>query len=268
MEQERNPIVLPEQIERRLTGKAYTADKTGMSKARVLIFDDCVLKIAPYEPKNEETVEVMRWLAGKLPVPEVLCYERDETHQFLLMSRLKGKMACDPYYLERPKELIRLLAETIRMLWSVDTADCPRRRDPEYELQEARFRVEHNLVDVNNVEPETFGEGGFRDPAALLAWLENNRPSYEPVLSHGDLCLPNILIDRGRIGGLIDLGETGIGDKWRDLALCCRSLRRNAQGAFGGKVYPNAREELLMEALGVARDAEKIRYYLLLDELF
>lgn len=259
---------IPGRMKEMIAGKPFAAADIGLSEAKVMVFDDCVLKIAPYQEKNEETVEVMRWLENKLPVPKVLCYERDAERQYLLMSRIPGKMACDAYYLERPKELAERLAEAIRMLWRVDVSDCPRSRDIDAELRAARIRVEKHLVDPGKVDPATFGEGGFRDPEQLLDWLENNRPDYEPVLSHGDLCLPNIFIDNGKISGFIDLGDMGIGDKWRDIALCFRSLKWNAEGAYGGKAYPDTRPELLFEALGIAPDQEKIRYYLLLDELF
>ncbi len=268
MEKEYPAAGIPEAIRQRIAGKSFRADDVGMSKAKVLVFDDCVLKIAPFQQKNEETVEVLRWLEDKLPVPRVLCCESDGERQYLLMSRLSGKMACDGEYLSRPKELAESLAEAIRMLWRVDVSDCPRSRDLDAELREARFRVEHGLVDLNRAEPGAFGPEGFRDPRALLDWLEAHRPSYEPVLSHGDLCLPNILLDGGRVSGFLDLGDTGVGDKWRDLALCWRSLRWNAEGAYGGKVYPDARPELLFEALGLAPDRDKLRYYLLLDELY
>lgn len=259
---------VPESIRQRISGKAYQTDETGLSGSQIAVFDDCVLKIVPYRKKNEETVSVMRWLENKLPVPRVLCYECDAERQYLLMSRMPGKMACDPCFLERPKELAALLAETIRMLWSVDVSDCPRSMDLDALIREARFRVENHMVDMDRVEPTTFGPGGFKDPEHLLDWLEHNRPDFEPVLSHGDLCLPNILIDKGRISGLIDLGATGIGDKWNDVALCCRSLKWNAEGVYGGSAYPDTRAELLFEALGIAPDTEKIRYFLLLDELF
>ena len=259
---------LPEKIRQMTAGKAFRENRDGMSGDRVLVFDDCVLKIAPYQQKNEDTVSVMRWLEGRLPVPKVLCYERDPEYQYLLMTRVKGRMACDPYYMERPKELTARLAEGLKMLWSVDVTDCPRSRTADAELKEARYRVENGLVNLENVEPTTFGKDGFRDPAELLDWLEHNRPSCEPVLSHGDFCLPNIFIDGGKVSGLIDLGATGAGDKWRDIALCYRSLRWNAEGAYGGNVYPDVRSEMLFDALGIAPDMEKIRYYILLDELF
>ena len=251
-----------------ISGKVFQTDDVGLSKAQIMVFDNCVLKIEPYQKKNVETVRVMRWLENKLPVPKVLSYEYDSEREYLLMSRMPGKMACDAYYLERPQELAERLAEAIRMLWNVDVSDCPRIRDLDAELKEARCRVENRLVDMDHVDPTTFGAGGFKDPEHLMDWLEHNRPNYEPTLSHGDLCLPNIFIDHGRISGLIDLGDTGVGDKWRDIALCCRSLKRNAEGAYGGNVYPDIRAQALFDALGIAPDFEKIRYYLLLDELF
>lgn len=261
-------MVLPDRIKELVSGKGCRADTVGMSKARIFVFDDCVLKIEKACKKNDETIAMMRWLEGKLPAAKVICCERDETYQYLLMSRIPGKMSCDGCFLSRPKELADRLAEALRLLWQVDTSHCPRIRDLDAELQEARFRVENGLVDVDNAEPTTFGPGGFRDPEDLLQWLEANRPDYEPVLSHGDLCLPNIFIDGGRIGGFVDLGECGVGDRWRDIALCCRSLQRNAEGAYGGRAYPGIGPQMLFDALGMGPDPKKLRYYLLLDELF
>ncbi|MBQ1377780.1 MAG: aminoglycoside 3'-phosphotransferase [Lachnospiraceae bacterium] len=261
-------LKLPETIRRLIDGKPYTEDDIGMSGSGILIFDDCVLKIMDRREKNDDQVKIMRWLEGKLPAPKVLCYEKDEEHQYLLMSKVPGIMACDNYYLEHPGELLPLLAEAFRMLWRTDISDCPCVRDLDAELAEARYRVENGLVDVDDVEPETFGKDGFKDPAALLQWLEENRPDYEPVLSHGDFCLPNILIDKGKISGFIDLGDTGIGDKWRDIALGYRSLKHNFDGTFGGKVYEDFDPDSLFEALGIEPNQEKLRYYTLLDELF
>ena len=261
-------LVLPARIRQKISGKAYQANGIGLSGASVLMMDDCVLKIAPYRKKNEETVEVMRWLEGKLPVPKVLAYECEGDRQYLLMSRVPGKMACDPFCMERPETLISGLAEALKLLWSVDVTGCPRIRSMDTELEEARYRVENHLVNMDNAEPSTFGPRGFKDPEDLLHWLEQNRPPYEPVLSHGDFCLPNVFFDGGRISGFIDLGDTGVGDKWRDIALCYRSLRWNAEGVYGGSVYPDIRSEKLFDALGIAPDPEKLRYYILLDELF
>lgn len=258
---------IPENIRRLISGKEYRTDDTGRSGAKILVFDDCVLKIERTCQKNVDTVRVMRWLEGKLPVPRVIRWEQDAAYQYLLMSKVPGRMSCDERCMSRPRELIERLAEALMMLWSVDIHGCPRTRDPETELNEARYRVENHLVDVSDAQPDTFGPGGFRDPEALLLWLEDNRATYEPTLSHGDLCLPNIFLDGGRVSGFIDLGATGVGDRWRDIALCYRSLRANAAGAYGGRTYPDVEPDMLFSALGIAPDREKIRYFILLDEL-
>ena len=259
---------LPEKIRSIIRGKTYTAENTGMSGSGVYISDDTVLKIEPYTDKTAETVGIMRWLNGKLPVPEVKEHCISGGKSYLLMSKVSGKMSCDEYYLERPDELLTLVAEGLKMLWSIDISDCPRVRDVDTELSEARVRVENSLVDTTKLRPHSRGKNASGDPDALLEWLENNRPSYEPVLSHGDYCLPNIFLDNGRVSGFIDLGDCGIGDKWRDIALCWRSLKNNTDGTFGGKVYPGFNADILFEKLGVVPDHEKLKYYLLLDELF
>jgi aminoglycoside phosphotransferase len=41
-------------------------------------------------------------------------------------------------------------------------------------------------------------------------------PGY--VLIHGDFCLPNVLVEEGRLAGLLDVGQAGLGDPRDDLA--------------------------------------------------
>lgn len=53
-------------------------------------------------------------------------------------------------------------------------------------------------------------------------------------------------------------------DRYQDIALCCRSLRHNPEEISRCPFD----EDLFFHELGVARDAEKIRDYILLDELF
>ena len=259
---------MPENIQRITTGKPYTQSDVGMSGSQVLMFEDMVLKIEERSDYVEKQVRIMRWLEGKLPAPKVLAFEIREDKSYLLMSRVYGDMACTEYYLEHPQVLLKALAEALRMLWALDISDCPNLRDLDAELAEAKYRVENGLVDVDNMEPATLGEGGFESPAHLLQWLEDNRPENEIVFSHGDFCLPNVLLMDGEVSGFIDLGDAGVGDKWRDIALCYRSLKHNFDGTFGGKVYEDFNPDMLFEALGLEPDWEKLNYYILLDELF
>ena len=259
---------MPLRIQAWVDNKPFTVDDIGRSGNQVLIFDDMVLKIEDSSETMAEQVKLMRWLEGKIPVPHVIAYEEEGGKSYLLMSRVGGKMSCDIDYLEHPQTLSEALASGLKMLWAVDISECPSIRNLDVVLEEARIRVENNLVDVDDAEPTTFGKGGFESPEHLLQWLEEHRPSFEPVFSHGDYCLPNIFLENGRVNGFIDLGKAGIGDKWNDIALCYRSLKHNFDGTYGGKGYEDFNPDLLFEKLGLEPDWEKMKYYLLLDELF
>ncbi len=260
-------IDIPESILLLTAGKDFTADDTGKSGSIVYIYDDMVLKADSNTENAEKTLKITKWLDGRLPVPEIIAHEVKDGVSFLLMTRIKGMMTCEPCFMEKPDELYGYLTDSIRMLWNTDISDCPVDNSPDIKLRQAEYRVEHGLVDIADCEPETFGKGGFRDPEDLLKWLENNKPSYDPVLSHGDFCLPNILVKDGRISGFIDTGDMGVADRWQDLALCHRSLRHNADGHYG-KRYDNIDADILLDLLGIYPDPEKLRYYILLDELF
>jgi len=93
-------------------------------------------------------------------------------------------------------------------------------------------------------------------------------PEEEQVLSHGDFCLPNVFGMKERVSGYIDLGKMGIADKWCDIALCYRSMSHNYSGRYHGRSYTDFDDLLLFRELGIEPDWEKIRYYILLDELF
>lgn len=166
------------------------------------------------------------------------------------------------------KTQVKLLADALKMLWSVDISACPSDAGLDKKLSLARYNVEHGLADTENVQPSTYGENGFKNPEELLSWLYENRPDEELTLSHGDFCLPNIFLNDSGVTGIIDLGKTGIADKWCDIALCYRSLSNNYDGRYSGQAYSGLDDLMLFKELGLMPDWEKIRYYILLDELF
>lgn len=263
-------LILPDKIKSLLNDEKYIVDDVGMSASTVILLEDKVLKIQEMSEEAENEYHFMEWLQDKLPVPEILEYQIVEDRAYLLMTKVPGKMACDDEYMNNPEQLTTMLAEGLRMLWKVDVRNCPYIWNLEKKLKQATFAVEHNLVDVNNVEPDTFGENGFKSPHHLLEWLEKNRPDEDdPVFSHGDMCLPNIFAYGSKITGFIDFGRAGIADRWQDIALCYRSLIHNFEGRYnGGHQYKGFSPDMLFEKLGIEPDREKLRYYILLDELF
>ncbi len=261
-------IFVPQSIRALLPRQDFSQDRIGMSQANVLLFPDRVLKIqdASQEARGEATM--MRWLQDKIPVPELLGYEEADGTSYTVMTRISGEMACGEFWMGQPKALVRILAESLKLLWSTDISGCPADRSLDQKLALAAQNVALGLVDTDNVEPETFGPGGFRDPEALLHWLVDNRPPEEPVLSHGDFCLPNVFLNGNGLSGFIDLGRCGVADKWCDIAILCRSLHHNFSGYYDRRIYPGYDESQLFRELEIQPDPELLRYYILLDELF
>ena len=260
---------LPENIRKLLGGQSFTGNDVGMSGAEVYMFPEYVLKIQPHTKETENEYEIIKWLKGRIPVPEIVEYGLRDGKSYTLMTRIWGKMLCEEEILLDSERLIRLSAEGIQKLWSVDIRDCPVTFSRlEERLKAARYNVENHLVDLDNVEEDTFGPDGFKDPRELLEWLEANRPEEDLVLTHGDFCLPNLFADQGGICGYIDLGKMGPADRWQDLAILLRSLDHNMSGYYNGKVYGKFETQMLLDALGTEMNEEKNRYYRLLDELF
>lgn len=261
---------LPEKIKSLIGNETYSFDRVGMSDSTVILLSDKILKIQNINIESDNEYQLMEWLQDKLPVPRVLAYEMDENKNknYLLMTKVPGEMSCADHYMKNPEQLVNLLVEGLKMLWKVDISNCTYKNGLKEKLQRAEYNINNNLVEMDNVEAKTFGENGFENPEHLLKWLIANRPDEEYAFSHGDYCLPNIFLHDGKISGYIDLGRAGIADKWQDIALCYRSLSHNYDGKYNGVEYQGYREDMLFEKLDIVPDWDKIRYYLLLDELF
>lgn len=259
-------LKLPASIQSIIGESPFLVDQTGMSDSQVICFDNKVLKIEKTREESNNEYRMMNWLQDKICVPEVLCFETMDNVNYLLMSKIEGRMLCDVGVLEKPGLLISLLAEGLKMLWSVDISDCPYNNSVDNKLRLAETRVANNLCGMDNAEMDTYGEKGFKSPSDLLAWLKDNKPAEHPVLSHGDYCLPNIFTKDGKVTGFIDLGRCGMADKYQDIALCCRSLEHNLSGSYTGKDRDIS--GMLFDKLGIEPDQKRIQYYILLDELF
>ncbi len=245
------------------TGKM---DGLGKSQAQVVLFDDYVLKIRPSGDWDTADVRILEWLAGKAPVPQVAAHEVQEGQDWLLMTRIRGQELCRPEVMNNPTLLLDCMAEALHTLWAIPAETCPFERTVADNLSHAEAAILAGRFDPSGCEPETFGPGGFENPEALLDWLKIHLPPQDRVVTHGDFCLPNLFTDGTRFTGFIDVGNVGAGDRWMDLALGWRSLKHNSDGHYGN-TYPEINPDDLFQAAGVEKVEEKLRYYILLDEL-
>ena len=85
------------------------------------------------------------------------------------------------------------------------------------------------------------------------------------VVCHGDLCLPNILVEpaTGEVEGLIDLGRLGRADPYGDISL----LLATARGTWSDEEVARRAEEEFARVYGTELDPDRLDFYLRLDPL-
>ena len=201
----------------------------------------------------------LEWLQGRLPVPSIVASAIDSQHTCLLLSEIQGLMSFDEHFAQDIPTVVRLLAEGLRTIHEVDITDCPFDMRLSYKIPLAQARVRAGLVDEEDLDEQ---RRGMHVDELIKQLLERQPKTEDLVFTHGDYCLPNILITPStmQLSGFIDLGRAGIADRYQDLALVARSLLRNF--GFGW-------ESLLWEAYGLKEvDVDKIQFYQLLDEFF
>ncbi len=141
-----------------------------------------VKRAAHLEQERDRTV----WLAGRLPVAEVLGLFRGFGDDWLLLRAMPGVPLHDRSLGWEPSRVARRLGEILRDIHAVDAKGCP------------------------------YGE-----------------PGKGHVLIHGDYCLPNVLVQDGRLSALIDVGGAGLGNPEDDLAAGVWSLQYNYGPGYG-----------------------------------
>lgn len=259
-------LSLPPEISRHLHGAELQPVTIGLSGAdvyRVLAEGQPTryLKVGRGYAAHELLAERARleWLRGRLSVPRVLAFAQDGERAYLLLSEVPGLMACDPAFEDDVPALVRLYAHALRQVHQLDQTTCPFDMRLDRRLPAAEQRMRAGLVKVEAFDEERQGIS----PAVLYERLVRERPPSEDlVFTHGDFCLPNVLIDRKRqrVSGYIDWSHAGVADRYMDLALAARSLAYN----FG-----HGYESLFWDAYGLERvDTAKVVYYQLLDEFF
>jgi aminoglycoside phosphotransferase len=258
------PIKLPQSFSDFMTGYTWNEMTIGKSSAKTYRLQrrrrpTIFLKVDQKRPRREllEEKKVLEWLSGKLPVATVLLFDEDDNNDYLLISGIPGVDAANTVGSMENAELVSLLAKGLRMVHRVPVDDCLFERNLDRMIEIAGFNVKHKLVHEWDFADIRRG----KTAAELYEKLLHLRPADEDlVFTHGDYCLPNIIIHQQEIGGFIDLHRAGIADRYQDIALAIRSIGYNIGPGY---------EQTFFEEYGVTKpDIGKIEYYMLLDEFF
>jgi aminoglycoside phosphotransferase len=255
---------LPFNLSHILQNQTFEKNITGQSDSEVyrVANSDAFLKItnrgASVNLQREK--DVLEWLNNKISVPKVLYFEETDENTFLLISEIKGINLAD--YIKNVKveeALMCELAKSLKQIHSISLIDCPFQQTLEVKLQNARENIKNGLVDETDFEDENIGKSAER----LFDELIESKPNAEDlVFTHGDFCLPNIIVSNKKVTGFIDWELGGIADRYQDIALLFRSFDFNVGDT-------EQFEDLFCDCYGIEKlDKDKIKFYITLDEFF
>ncbi|MES2453011.1 MAG: APH(3')-I family aminoglycoside O-phosphotransferase [Pseudomonadota bacterium] len=260
------PIALPATLAPLVQGHRWSRNIVGESGDAVYRLQapgdgpDLYLKHAHDLTIPDVTDEMarLRWLAAHIAVPAIRCFITTPDEAWLLMTALPGQTAYE--LLEsRPDDQVAIvdsIAHFLRRLHAIPMESCPFNSDHRFRLGEARWRLDAGLVDVDDFDEEREGwsaEQVWDEMSALLPFAP------DPVVTHGDISLDNILIADGGHVGCIDAGRAGIADRYQDLAIVWHGLAE-----FGRPL-----QERFFATYGIDQpDERKISFHLMLDEFF
>ena len=165
---------------------------------------------------------------GPIRLPRLLAYEQVGDWSYLLTSTVAGRPGHEAFT-ETPLRVARLMGLCLRALHELPAAGITGRTCVESLLNAAGDRVTCGRLRPSDLR-DFAGRPVRESPEKRLKRLSKRPPPDDPaghVITHGDFCLPNVLLDLSDDVGLIDLGEVSLADRHRDLALGVRSLRHN-----------------------------------------
>lgn len=173
------------------------------------------------------------WVGDRLPVPRVLDAGITDELSWMVTARLPGTPASDPRWNAQPDRLAAELGRAIRTFHdqlASSVNSCP-----------WSWRIDHRLTHGN-------GTDAAREMARADA-----PPEVDLVVSHGDLCAPNILLHSDlSLAGITDLGKLGVAARAADLGCQRWSLEFNGMAD---------QVDTFLDAYGYNGDRDEVRWY-------
>ncbi len=208
---------------------------------------------APTTHSVQREAAVMRWLSGKLKVPEVVVAAASDEAEYMITRVVPGRPLSD-LTIDRHAGL--MLQEALRRVQAVPIDDCPFDSSVAVRLRELDYLLVRGLIDE---DCDLTQWPGLATPADLRQLLQATIPEEDLVFSHGDLGDSNVFLDGSDDLYFIDVGRGGKADRWLDIAFVHRDLRE----AISDRMAAN-----FLAHLGGPDHPQTRLFYEQLDELF
>lgn len=256
---------LPKDIKQKLRGFSIKDAPSGLSGANIYRFQKekkvYFLKVVDVNNRFVDELEIeykiLKWLEGKFQVPKIIAFEKTSSNYFLLITAVKGNTLKELYNQGKSiEEIVTIYAESLKLIHGISISGCPNKENDEFMLSKAKKHLELG-INLENIEDQYKNLTPLELYNKLLALKPEKN---ENVFIHGDYCFDNIIIDNKKINEIIDIGRSGIGDKYKDIALAVRNIR----GDIGEQWL-----DLFFKIYSITNpDWKKIEFYIIMDEFY
>lgn len=187
------------------------------------------IKLRPGEYQARQTDEASRtrWAHEHLPAPNHARAIRLPGFSMLITRTLEGRPSHKYIEVLPPTAILSGLASAIKLMRSTEATDfpfTPPHWTTEQGIEENFKRLSTSKTKHRELHPDFAG----RTRQELHDIVSSGPASSEKTLTHGDLCMPNVLLDgRAALTGIVDLGGLHVGDPDFDLAIMSWTVQAN-----------------------------------------
>lgn len=201
-------------------------DSSCSKEAKVLFIDKgpgYFLKETLVGPLKSESL-MHEYFHGLHLTSRMVTYHPDDQKGYMITERVPGEDCTHSLYLSEPEKLVDTYAAILRMLHEQPIENCP-----------LKDRNSNHILSVLDQYASGAYEGDlfeglweFKSDQEAWEYAKRGMGSLErETLIHGDYCLPNIMLDKWKFSGFIDLGHSGVSDRHVDLVWGIWTLKFN-----------------------------------------
>lgn len=210
-------------FEKQVSAKPDKIERCGVGHGNYvyIISDESTQYVIRCSNEENAYVNTIYWLKQlikvNIPVPEIIATGKYQNYNYIILSYLDGKDLGLVYPILSNEEKRRIAREVVKIQNIVGTIELKDIRDNwtwntfiQYMLKRAKERIEKNgYFDINKVEQ-------LRKMSGIL---QDYFHQIKPIAYLDDISTKNLLIDKGKVSGIIDVDWIGIGDKLTYVAL-------------------------------------------------
>jgi Aminoglycoside phosphotransferase len=205
--------------------------------------------------KNE--VMILNWISDTgLSCPKVIFSKAIDDIEYMVISAIRGINAHEIKNMDID-QIVYLAVKVLKKIHNTTITT-----DNKKLMNRTKYDVEqmHSWLENGWINKEKFEQNNNMTIYQALKYLEEQMDILDcSVLTHGDYCLPNILIDSNLDVGVVDWAEAGINDKYKDFMTITKSIKRNLGIKYVASFF---------DYYGVTNvDENKLTYFEMMDQI-